>query len=293
MSRRSVEVLWLLVLAAMDFVTGLLLFSGDILLYLAPRMLPIAWFGFAMLCILTAFQLVRLVRTHRYEFGKQTRLYSLMFLIPMVLFVTTPPNQNTVMSLPNPGLQVVGAAQTAAQQPRQTAMPEETPQTAPTVTEPAEAAPETTPEETPEATTAPEVKVSELNDLKPCALEDSDAEFGLDTFGDYIYIPIEQLRGQKISLYGFVYKDDAFPEGTILVSRKLMTCCAADASLVGFHVRVEDADDFKTDEWVEVTGTVQAFAVPYEGSEYTMPILTGGVIRHREAPMGDPYIYPY
>lgn len=291
MNRRSVEILWLLVLAAMAFVTGLLLFTGDILLYLAPRMLPIAWFGFGMLCILTAFQLVRLVRTRRREFGKQTRLYSLMFLIPLVLFVTTPPNQDTAMSLTNPGLQIVGASQTTAPPPLEgeiTVLPTATPKTT-------EAPPEATaaPTQEPEAAAIPAVETFEVADMEPCVVKDDDAEQALDTFGSYVYTPIEQLQGQGIALYGFVYKDDAFPEGTILISRMMMTCCAADASLVGFHVRVGDADDFEADEWIEVTGTVQAFVIDYEGAEYTMPIMTDGVIRHRQAPTGDPYIYPY
>jgi hypothetical protein len=39
------EVLWLLVLGAVTVIMGWLLFSGDILLYLAPRMVPMVWFG--------------------------------------------------------------------------------------------------------------------------------------------------------------------------------------------------------------------------------------------------------
>ena len=291
MNRRSVEVLWLLVLAAMAFVTGLLLFSGDILLYLAPRMLPIAWFGFAMLCILAIFQLARLIRTQRQEFGKAARLYSLMFLIPLILFATVTPNEATAVTLTNPGVKVAGATQAAA-----TPKPSRTPE-ATAVPGTADAGQETlaayeTPEVTPEPTPAPEVATEDVAALTPCTLTE-EGEAAADNFSNYVYTPIEELEGQRITLYGFVYKDNAFPDGTILVSRMLMTCCAADTSLVGFHVRVENTGDFENDEWIQVTGTVKAFEMEYEGDTYTMPVLTDGTIIRRSVPAGDPYIYPY
>ncbi len=283
MNRRFTELLWLLILTALAIVTGMLLFTGDISLYLAPRMFPVAWFGFGMLCLLTVFQLVRIARARRQDYGKKPRLYGLMFLIPLVLLATTPPDGNTAMSLTNPGLRIVGAEQqdTQAPEPVETAAAE--PTETPLTTSVTEALPDN-----PQAPAA-----ADASELLPCVLTDESGEFPADTFSDYVYVPVEELQGQRISLYGFVYKDDAFPEGTLLVSRMLMTCCAADASLVGFHVRVEDADAFEDDEWVQVTGTVQAFKLGYEGDIYTMPILTDGEIIRRSAPMGDPYIYPY
>jgi putative membrane protein len=285
MNRRSVELLWLLVLAALAVVAGILLFSGDISLYISPRMLPSVWFGFAMLSILAVFQLVRLVRARREDFGKGTRLYSLMFLIPLILFVTVTPDQNTAMTLTNPGVTIVGAAQTDTQTPLPSPSPAATPERS--------AAPEATPEVTPVPTPAPEVTPVDVASLVPCVLTEDDGELPADTFGEYIYTPLEELQDQRVTLYGFVYKDDAFPEGTLLISRLLMTCCAADTSLVGFHVCVADAGDFENDEWIEVTGTVRAFTIEYQGEVYTMPILTDGTVVRRSAPTGDPYVYPY
>jgi putative membrane protein len=94
-------------------------------------------------------------------------------------------------------------------------------------------------------------------------------------------------------MYGFVYKDESFPENTILVSRLLITCCAADATLVGFHVKVENADDFVEDEWIEVTGAVDKFKLNYYGKEYEFPIITDGTVIKCEKPeLSDWYVYP-
>jgi putative membrane protein len=290
MNRRGVEVLWLFILGAFDVVTGMLLFSGKISLYLARRMFPVAWFGFAMLSLLFVFHLVQLVRAQKSDFGKRTRLYGLVFLIPLLLFSTSMPTEDTAMTLNNPNMQIVGKAQTETQMPA----PEPTEKIAEQTSEtPLTSSEKTqTPQPTPEATTTPEVVIADVAAMKPCVLADEAGETPSDIFSDYVYTPIEELQGQRISLYGFVYKDDAFPEGTLLVSRLLMTCCAADTSLVGFHVRVEDADAFENDEWIQVTGTVSAFQIDYEGKTYTMPILADGEIVHRDAPPDDPYIYP-
>jgi putative membrane protein len=96
-----------------------------------------------------------------------------------------------------------------------------------------------------------------------------------------------------MTLTGFVYKDPSFPEDTILVSRLLINCCAADASVVGFHARVEDENDYKDGEWISVTGTVKTIFIQIDGQVYEFPVLTGGTICRSAAPEAeDAYIYP-
>ena len=289
MNKRAVEILWLAILFALAAITGGLLISGDIALYLAPRMYPIAWFGFAVLGILAIFQLVRLVRANRHAYGQTTRLYGLMFLIPIVLFLTTPPTPETPQTLPNPNVDIIGAAQLADQTPIAAAT-EETP--------PAKTAGENDSEDVtampePQDDAMPEAIVTDISTLAPCVRMDETEEYVADMFADSIYTSVAALEGQRITLHGFVYRDDQFPKDMLLVSRLLISCCVADASLVGFHVRVENADDFTNDEWVDVTGIVTAFVFNYDGADYTMPILTDGIIRPRQAPSPeDAYIYP-
>ncbi len=288
MSKRSTEILWLLILLALAAITGVLLIFGDIALYLAPRMYPVAWFGFAVLGLLAALQLIRLIKTDRRAFGHTTRLYGLMFLIPIVLFLTTPPNQGTPQTLTNPNINMLGGAELADQTPIP-AEPEATPaaQSAEEFPENATSVPES------EADVMPQNIIADIDSLTPCVRMDEAEEYVADMFADAVYTPVSALEGQRISLHGFVYRDDQFPEGTLLVSRLIITCCVADATLAGFHVRVENAEDFANDEWVDVTGTVAAFLFTYDGEDYTMPILTDGVIRPRKAPPADDaYIYP-
>ena len=65
MRRLGADAFWLAVLLALILVMGALLISGDVILYLAPRMVPMVWFGCAVLIVLFVFQLFRMVQNLR------------------------------------------------------------------------------------------------------------------------------------------------------------------------------------------------------------------------------------
>ena len=299
--RKPVEgLMWLIILLSFCIILGVLLIGGSISLFLAPRMVPVVWFGFCVFGILSIYQMlvvVRDIRTHR---GGGMKLYSLVFLIPVFLIVTAAPQSSTPQMLPNQniGFNTLTSSDTAdlppaaAPSPVTTAPPRD-PENTPC---PAETSP---PKETPapEETAAPALTPTpekDIADMQVCVLDqDPIGGQGSGSFGAYLYTPLDDLAGQEITLYGFVYKEDSFPPDTILVSRLMITCCAADAMIVGYHVRVEDADDFSSDEWIQVTGTVEQFATEMYGEVFYVPILIGGTVTRCEAPSTeDAYIYP-
>lgn len=309
MRRPAGEALWLLALAAFAAIMGALLFSGDILLYLAPRMIPAVWFGLAVLVTLTAHQAVHALRVWRNGGeDRPVRAGTLLFFIPVLLILTGTPNKDTYGTLPNQNVKMLGVASestadtaqdsaSAQPSPEPSEQPDDPRETAQSV-QPSAAASSQADVETEGKTqeeTADSVEVIDAADALPCVLADGEAGFDVsaDLFSDYLYEPLEEMAGRTITLYGFVYKDDSFPEDTILISRLYISCCAADASIVGFHVKVADANAFEEDEWIRVEGTVEAFSLEYCGSRYDFPILTGGtVIRCDEPDAQAVYIYP-
>ena len=309
MRKFGVEIMWLVVLLALVVAMGILLISGDILFYLAPRMVPMVWFGLVVFAVLVIYQFLHLA--HRLREGRsdaKIRLNSLIFLIPIVLMLTVMPNESTSNTLPNKNVQMLSLTSESASEEEETGesalletdqnepMPEvepstqysQTPTSAPTQME----------EATEEATEEPaesSVEPIEVADAMPCTLGDETVSFNIsdDLFSGYIYDTVKELEGQTITLYGFVYTDDSFPENTIMVSRLYLYCCAADAYVVGFHVKVEETADFEDAEWIRVTGKVQTVSLEYYGDYYDFPILTDGIIVSCEAPDAeDAYIYP-
>lgn len=61
--------------------------------------------------------------------------------------------------------------------------------------------------------------------------------------------------GKEVKLTGFIFSPDKFENGTFLISRFVVRCCAADASPVGLKVKYQDWEKtFKEDQWVEIKG---------------------------------------
>lgn len=306
MRKYGVEIMWLIVLLALVIALGVLLISGDILFYLAPRMVPMVWFGFIVLATLLIYQLWHigkcLSETHPVKKG---RLGILMFLIPIILILTVAPNENTSGTLPNQNVKMINMASdisTSAAKISETVSPSsptisvsDTPDAIQSV-EPSSTNPLQEDDEAEEAQEQTDsVETIDVSSALPCVLEEGTTDFdaSADLFSEYLYYSVEDMAGQTVTFYGFVYSDDSFPDNTILVSRLYISCCAADASIVGFHVKIQDAADFEDNEWICVTGTIQAFSMEYNGEYYDFPILTDGTITRCETPdTEEAYIYP-
>ena len=93
---------------------------------------------------------------------------------------------------------------------------------------------------------------------------------------------------QEAKLIGFVYRDERFNDETFMVSRFVVSCCAADAAPLGLVVRWPEAVALPTDQWVEVNGRFQ----PGEFEGEQMPILVADQVTSTEMP-DQPYLYPY
>ncbi len=287
MRRLAVELLWLVVLLSLTIILGILLISGDILLYLAPRMVLIVWFGFVVLLVLLAYQLFCIAQRNDSVHDKNRfRINSLVFLIPIVLIMTVTPNENTSSALPNQNVD------------RLNAITENTIETL----EKDDTTPPTTDQGLEQTIEPPKVGAVEdkretidVDNALPCVLVDKTIEFDsvTDLFSEYLYYSVDELAGQTVTLCGYVYSEESFPENTILISRLFISCCVADASIVGFHMKVENADEFEDGEWICVTGVIEKVSLEYYGEYQDFPILTNGTVTRIESPdTEDAYIYP-
>ena len=97
---------------------------------------------------------------------------------------------------------------------------------------------------------------------------------------------LSRFAGEPARVRGFVYRDERFPAGTFMVSRFLLSCCAADAAPIGLAVRWPEADFLEDDAWVWVNGL---FAVETFLGE-RMPVLVGEEVTPAEQPP-QPYLY--
>jgi putative membrane protein len=68
---------------------------------------------------------------------------------------------------------------------------------------------------------------------------------------------MDQLRaraGEPITLEGFVTREASAPPDEILLTRYIVTCCVADATIAQVRVVGLPPGDYEDDEWLQVTG---------------------------------------
>ncbi len=69
-----------------------------------------------------------------------------------------------------------------------------------------------------------------------------------------VYPEPDSYTGQKVKVQGFVIYSD-LPEQYLLLSRFVITCCAADAYPVGLPVKLtQNRKAYQVDKWLEVEG---------------------------------------
>lgn len=75
----------------------------------------------------------------------------------------------------------------------------------------------------------------------------------------------DHYKGQKVKIVGFVFKDNTLSKDYFLISRFVLSCCAADARPIGIPVRY-NAEKFHLEEnqWIEIQGTFDSGEVQSE-----------------------------
>ena len=73
-----------------------------------------------------------------------------------------------------------------------------------------------------------------------------------------VYPEPDAYTDQPVKVSGFVVPMPEWPDGYFMISRFVLTCCAADAYPVGLPVELPDGEPVPApDTWLEVTGAMQ------------------------------------
>ncbi|MCB0167542.1 MAG: TIGR03943 family protein [Anaerolineae bacterium] len=96
------------------------------------------------------------------------------------------------------------------------------------------------------------------------------------------------LAGEEVKLVGFVYRDKRFGEDSFMVSRFVVSCCAADAAPIGLVVHWPDSPTLTDDQWVEVAGVLEPGV--FDGEQ--LPLVKAVSVTPTDVP-DQPYLYPF
>ncbi|MGP4039848.1 TIGR03943 family putative permease subunit [Gracilibacillus sp. D59] len=134
------------------------------------------------------------------------------------------------------------------------------------------------------------ISKAEYDQLRSDILQQTHLEMNETLFSTYyqeIMANTEQLQGTKVTLSGFVYREEGFSPQQLVIGRFLITHCVADAGLIGFLTEFDQAVNMEDNTWLEVTGTIQL--TDYQGSQ--IPIIDVTDVKTIEEP-DQPYVYP-
>jgi uncharacterized repeat protein (TIGR03943 family) len=73
-----------------------------------------------------------------------------------------------------------------------------------------------------------------------------------------VYPEPDAHTAEAVNVKGFVIHPENWPENYVMVSRFVLTCCAADAYPVGLPVKLTSGNrnDYPVDSWLNVSGTM-------------------------------------
>jgi putative membrane protein len=100
---------------------------------------------------------------------------------------------------------------------------------------------------------------------------------------------VDPYTGEQASVVGFVYFDDRLPNGQFLVSRIILSCCAADGYAVGMIVDWPNAASLEQDVWVRVTGSVEKSY--FADNPQILPLIRAEMVEIIPEPE-QPYLFP-
>lgn len=106
-------------------------------------------------------------------------------------------------------------------------------------------------------------------------------------YADTISLFPDKFKGKPIEIIGFVFKEEGMAENELVVARFTVTCCVADAGVIGFFARIDEASALKEDTWIKVKGTLDVTTY----NDYALPMINVSAWEKVEEP-DDPYVYP-
>lgn len=96
----------------------------------------------------------------------------------------------------------------------------------------------------------------------------------------------EKFVGKSIEFIGFIYREPDFDKDQFVVARFGLSCCVADASVYGTLATLPDAKQYGDDQWIRVSGELTK--TNYQ--DWVLPYLQIRSIEKIEQPKA-PYVY--
>lgn len=121
---------------------------------------------------------------------------------------------------------------------------------------------------------------------------DTIADGSLYEYLDKLYADPAHYLGKRYTMTGFVSPDTLLGKNSFFLTRMMITCCAADASPVGFYCTIDSKSGIQENDWVIVTGVLKPRVIkfPWDNQSRTIPLLTVIAVKKTTKPQNE-YVY--
>lgn len=270
-SRYNIEAIFkILILSAIALFFVYLVFTGKVLFYVHPRIIPYIKFAIVTMIFLILTMVPEVFHPRKKNKGREY----LFFLIPIVFALAIPAKAMDSSSMSFNDIEANTVASSAQK----------------------------TKGLSKNINKAGGEQLNNSNDNSSSAADKFQVENGLMIVDDTIVMTdvnfvkwvteistnMDKYKGKKIRLVGSVFKSQDFTNNEFVPARLMMTCCTADLQPVGFLCRYNAAELLQKDSWVMVNGTIDV--VNYKGEN--MPVIEADQVDKAEKPKAD-YVYPY
>lgn len=265
------ECIWGLILGLFVYKLFSLILTKNLATFIHPKMHKYIFFTFIVFAILFLIQIKNIFKgTH----AKKIKLGYIIFLLPLILMFTVS-TKNTNAQMSNNKIIDTNNVSNNSDTKSTTEDDEDIPNESDPYASNDE---DTTNTNTPTTTTNYNTK---------------DGQVFIDTLLS-VRNKFDSLIGKKITLTGFVYKEDSFDSNTFVIARLLMSCCAADAQPTGLFCKWDKTSSIKHNQWIKLTGIIEKKMQYNEETKKDEPmaIIKVSNVEPIEEPK-DPYIYPY
>lgn len=252
------ELLWFIILVSFAYFIYDLFDTRKINLYIHPKMFKYVLFSFFVFALLGIFQIRRILTPNKI---KKMKFGYIIFIVPLFLAFSVNPDSLSAQVISNKGTNIVSNNLNRK-------------------------------EETKIQDIDKSVQLDTANSENIDIYYNADAE-GFKNILVNAYSDLDSMIGKDFILCGFVYRESNFDTNQFVISRLLMSCCAADTQIAGLLCEWDEGSKLQENEWVKVTGTMDTtiYFNEYMNQEENVPVIRVIQVDSVKAPK-DQYIYP-
>jgi len=236
------ELIWFLILIGFTCYFYMIISTNKLTLFVHPKMVKYVKFALYFFIILVIFQGKNIYAIKK---AKKLKLGYIMFLIPLVLGILLKPEGISIDSAINKGFSLTSQLKINTLKHKHTVLADGT--------EVCDINEKDT-HSTDNASGTLKGALESISLLKETTINMTSGNF-INTYDDIYGNPHKHI-GRAINIKGFIYNQKGLNKDEFILSRIVVSCCAADAQLVGILCDYSNEKKFTEGTWVNIEGTL-------------------------------------